>query len=645
MAKINCFLQVERVRRHFSDLERLELSCHTARMSLLRVLVLLCACCGLCVRTIHAQTAAPNEKCPRPAPSSAISEPADLRSANGELRVHFSFRSEIDAAGLTRYCYIADNGAESPTLRVHPGDTLTISLKNELSAPAASAANSATSSTSAASTTTTTSGTTATSARSVTMLHAAPTKTCAGQGAMIATATNLHFHGLAIPPTCHQDEVLTTSVLPSDQAFEYRVQIPANQPPGLYWYHPHLHGFSKAQVLGGASGALIVEGIERANPALAGIAERIIVIRDQDLLNPSAPPSPSSTDAPKVVLDADGDARNTGSGTGRPAKDLSVNFVPVPYPSYERALIKIKPGERQLWRIVNASAITYLNLQLVTEGQPQALGVVALDGVPININGLGRGLVYQDHIGLPPGGRAEFIVTGPAEGVKAELLTRSVNTGAGGENDPFRPLATIVSSKNAPEPHSKFSATPEPLVRASTPWLGKALPAYERRLYFTEKLQDPNDPNSPTTFYITVEGQQPVAFDPNSTVPNILVHQGDVEDWYIENRTQELHAFHIHQIHFMLLEWFGLPVNEPYLRDTINVPFWDGKTKKYPSVKLRMDFRDPSIIGTFPYHCHLLEHEDGGMMGLVRVEPAADGNPRAHGAAPAASQNSVFERR
>jgi FtsP/CotA-like multicopper oxidase with cupredoxin domain len=203
--------------------------------------------------------------------------------------------------------------------------------------------------------------------------------------------------------------------------------------------------------------------------------------------------------------------------------------------------------------------------------------------------------------------------------VKAELLTRSVNTGSGGENDPVRPLAAIVASKDAPEPRSKLSAAQEPLVRSNADWLGKIQPVRERKLYFSETLQDPKDPNSPTTFYITVDGEQPVLFDPNSTIPNIIVHQGDVEDWYIENRSQELHAFHIHQIHFMLLEWFGIPVNEPFLRDTINVPFWDGKSK-YPTVKLRMDFRDPSIVGTFPYHCHLLEHEDGGMMGLVRVD-------------------------
>ena len=118
-----------------------------------------------------------------------------------------------------------------------------------------------------------------------------------------------------------------------------------------------------------------------------------------------------------------------------------------------------------------------------------------------------------------------------------------------------------------------------------------------------------------------MDGQTPKVFDPNSTVPNITVQQGDVEDWIIENRTQELHAFHIHQVHFMLLQFFGLAVNEPYLRDTVNVPFWDGKSPIYPQVKLRMDFRDPNAVGTFVYHCHLLEHEDGGMMGTIRVEP------------------------
>ena len=112
-----------------------------------------------------------------------------------------------------------------------------------------------------------------------------------------------------------------------------------------------------------------------------------------------------------------------------------------------------------------------------------------------------------------------------------------------------------------------------------------------------------------------------------------MVRQGEVEDWIIENRSTELHAFHIHQLHFLLLAWSGIAVREPFLRDTVNVPYFNGRTLQYPSVRLRMDFRDPSIVGTFPYHCHLLEHEDAGMMGLLRVEPAQ--RPPARAAAPA----------
>ena len=70
----------------------------------------------------------------------------------------------------------------------------------------------------------------------------------------------------------------------------------------MYWYHPHIHGFTKAQVLGGASGAIIVEGIERADKAVAGLPERVLIIRDQDLLNPNAPPAKWE---PVVPKDAD----------------------------------------------------------------------------------------------------------------------------------------------------------------------------------------------------------------------------------------------------------------------------------------------------------------------------------------------------
>ena len=187
---------------------------------------------------------------------------------------------------------------------------------------------------------------------------------------------------------------------------------------------------------------------------------------------------------------------------------------------------------------------------------------------------------------------------------------------------PIVRLRRLKFQPSAPDTRSKLSASPQPLPPPSEPWLGNVKPVRTRRLYFSEKLDDPNNPASATEFYITVDGQTPKPFDPSSDVPNIIAKQGTVEDWIIENRSNELHAFHIHQLHFLLLDYLGRPVNEPFLRDTVNVPYYDGKSFEYPSVRLRMDFRDPNIVGTFVYHCHLLEHEDKGMMGTIRVEPA-----------------------
>jgi FtsP/CotA-like multicopper oxidase with cupredoxin domain len=322
--------------------------------------------------------------------------------------------------------------------------------------------------------------------------------------------------------------------------------------------------------------------------------------------------------------DAEGDILNTGTDGGKPAKDLSLNFVPVAYPDYKPALIAMKPAQREFWRVLNASGITYMDIQVLYDGAPQSLGVAALDGVPIDDNGVGgRGLLWKSHILVPPGGRVEFILKGPPLGAHATLMTRGVDTGRDGENDPSRPLATIVAEVDAPELHSRFAAAPAPLSRKSPAALRDVAPVRVRKLYFSEKPQNPADPKSPTVFFITVDGQTPAPFDPNSSAPNITVKQGEIEDWIIENRSQELHAFHIHQIHFMLLDWNGVPLNEPFLRDTVNVAYWDGASPVFPSVKLRMDFRDPKLTGTFVYHCHLLEHEDGGMMGTIRVIPQA----------------------
>src|SRR5271163_3059761 len=451
------------------------------RRSLVKELILVLMAMGL-----HAGQA-PGDICRRPAEGSALQEPADLRSRDGVLEADLSIHNYFEASGSVRYCYIDGNGNVSPNLRLKPGDLLILHLKNDLKEPDHPPAQAS-------------------------QLHAHKNaekdpNPCTS-GATTPTSTNLHFHGLTIPPVCHQDEVVKTSVSPRDKPFEYRFRIPENEPPGLYWYHPHIHGFSKVQVLGGASGALIVEGIERANSDLAGLPERVLIIRDQDLLNPNSPPSKSEPVVPKMLIDRDGDAANNGTGFGKPAKDLSINYVPVPYPNYPPAVIKMKPGERQLWRVLNASALTYLNLAVLYDRKPQNLGVAALDGVSVNADGVTKNVLDgQNHIGIPPGGRAEFIVQAPPAGVTGLLVTHTVDTGSGGENDPNRALATLIVSADAPEPRSRLDASPEPLPPPALPWLGKVVPVRTRRLYFSEKLLDPNDPNSATTFFITENGK------------------------------------------------------------------------------------------------------------------------------------------
>jgi FtsP/CotA-like multicopper oxidase with cupredoxin domain len=498
-----------------------------------------------------------------------------------------------------RYCYVDEQGNQAPTLRLQPGDTLILNLKNEISLPSSDS-----------------------SSEHSMRVRGARTKNdpCAG-GEMTPASSNLHFHGLSVPAVCHQDETLKTLIQPGDPPFEYRVHIPKNQPPGLYWYHPHVHGFTEEQLLGGASGALIIEGMKQAVPRVAGLPERVFVIRDEKMPDPS--------DSEKA-------------DPNRPTKQLSINYIPVSYPKYQTPVIKMKPLERQFWRVLNASADTYLELSLLYDGNRQNVDMVALDGVPLHYGEPGAKDYAPQHsdIFLPPAARAEFIVIGPPIGVSGVLMTSRVFRGAGDDNgpvikkdssqpalrlglddvDPPRPLATLIASTDAATP-GYVELGPVRAPESIGPPLSSVRPIRKRKLFFSEKVEHPDDPNSPTLFFITEESHSPSVFDPRNPEPSIIVHQGEVEDWTIENRSQESHVFHIHQLHFLVVGSRGIGWQEATLRDTVNLPGWDG-FRQYPTVTLRMDFRDPQIVGTFPFHCHIAQHSDGGMMGTVRVEPA-----------------------
>jgi FtsP/CotA-like multicopper oxidase with cupredoxin domain len=517
-------------------------------------------------------TTAADQVCARYTTGSTISDPTVLQSQNGVLEVTIGFYTVTDSQGLVRYCYVTNNGVEAPTLVVNPGDSLIIHFTNSLpAAPASSMSDNM-------------------AGMKMTLSNDATASTSpACNGSMGTNVTNVHFHGTNIVPVCGQDEVVHTLVQPG-QSFDYNVTIPTTEPPGLYWYHPHPHGFSEGQVQGGATGALIVQGIQNVFPSLANMPTRTLVIRDQNL------PASEAND------------------NNIPAWDLSLNYVPIAYPNYTPAVIATVPGEQELWRVVNSAADTILNLQYIVNGTAQPMQVYAIDGYPLSSGSASSMTTIQ----MGPGARAEFVVTTPNVGDTAQLVTQYQNTGPDGDFDPTRPIASVVSQSGAPAP-AQMPSTSGSVNTTLYNSLANLTPVAHRNLYFSEVLQNPADPNSPTNFYITEEGQTPALFTMGQA-PNITVHAGTVEDWTVENRAQEDHVFHIHQLHFQVLAVDGQPVNDPALRDTYDIPYWSG-SGPYHSITVRMDFSDPNIIGTFVYHCHILEHEDGGMMGEIQVLP------------------------
>ncbi len=148
------------------------------------------------------------------------------------------------------------------------------------------------------------------------------------------------------------------TVINSGQSFQYNLAFPTDEPSGLYWYHPHIHGIAEGAVQGGASGAIVVEGLENLQRAVAGLRQRILVLRDQTV------------------------AGNPDPGGDIPAWDLTLNNIPIAYPALTPAVIRMQSGEKQLWRVTNSSADSLVDLQVLFDGVPQTLQIAAIDGVP-----------------------------------------------------------------------------------------------------------------------------------------------------------------------------------------------------------------------------------------------------------------------
>lgn len=462
-----------------------------------------------------------------------LANPPELYSRDHRLSV--TLHAVIDSTGHDAFAF---NGQPvAPILRAWPGDTIQIDYVNDLPSPS-------------------------------------PEKCLIGP---CMDMSNLHFHGLHVSPNAPQDDVLTMMAMPG-QSLHYEVQIPTYQTPGLFWYHTHPHGESYRQVRDGMSGAIVIEGMDRYVPELRNMPERVLIVRGKFI----ADDAHASTELKQVQV-----SPPCGNESEHPEEIFTVN-------GQLRPRIPMAPGERQFWRLVNASADRYLDVQL---GE-QPFEIVALDGMPLAYHDPAHPTKVVNHVLVPPAGRVEAIVTGPPDGAHATLRTLCVPTGSDGDPNPGMVLADVVPGIPL------TPVVPKRASRASPPeYKVVDLRAAEETqpdfvAIFTEDKKG---------FYINEQ-----LFRPDAT-PMRRSRVGTYEHWRIVNATTELHPMHIHQVHFLTFAQNNQPIGSPVWLDTVNVPVGG-------SVDVIMDFTDPVIRGMSLFHCHLLNHEDKGMMAKILFE-------------------------
>ena len=533
-----------------------------------------------------------------------------------------------------RLCYVAGGIAEAPVIRTRQGDELVLTLRNEIVDPAAIEAVMAP-------------GTLKTA--NVAVPEAAGYyKVLPGMHHAATGATNLHVHGFAVPPVAPQDDVITVCIDPAvgepacgRREFTYRYRIPAAMPEGLYWYHPHVHGEVQAQMLMGLTGAIVVEGPEHDARRAAGVVERVLVVRqtqDQDAgktpaatmtAAPAGPPPPAHGHAAANAVDT---AHELLCASNAGIDQISLNGTPVPVgdaPDTALARMEIATGTRQFWQLLNAATDAFLNLSLVDDqGGALPLQVVARDGSPLS-DDAGRRLRPPPTLEaqpVPPGGRIEFWVAAPPPGTRAWLVTHAIDTGCAGDRLPERRLALVVAAASTGA-NASVPAEPTPSTAAApSVFSGVLARKVDRRRVIAMAEYPRPGTDDQTDFYIFERKPGAVLRTyMMGDAPTIVAKAGTTEEWVIENWTNELHTFHIHQLHFRVLEVDGTPSAAPELLDVVEVPYATATgfhSKEGPvrpgRVRIRMSF-PAELAGDIPFHCHLVDHEDNGMMAVLRV--------------------------
>ncbi len=379
--------------------------------------------------------------------------------------------------------------------------------------------------------------------------------------------TNIHYHGLHIPLTGNADNVFLK--IEPGQKLTYEFTIPENHPSGTFWYHPHLHGLVAEQLFGGLAGLFIVRGELDEIPELKAAKEEFLVLQD-------------------FALDNDG--RPMGSGhmslmAGREGDLITVNGQQNPnFNLPENGLLRL--------RILNASPSRFYRLAL----EDHAFYQIATDG-----NSLSEPIEVPELL-LTPGQRADVLVKGNKKSGQYRLLNLPYDRGSMGmmgggmmgrrnNSDAPTALATVnyesaVESLALPTKLASISALSEPQ---------------------TVRRFELNHGMSPAVGMAFLINGEPYSHD----IIHTKVKLNTVEDWELINTGVMDHPFHIHGNAFQVIDRNGQPESLLAWRDTVLV-------KRGETVRIRIPFKD--FAGKTVYHCHVLDHEDLGMMGNLMIE-------------------------
>ncbi|MFH8381467.1 multicopper oxidase family protein [Kitasatospora sp. NPDC018058] len=411
---------------------------------------------------------------------------------------------------------------------------------------------------------------------------------------------NLHTHGLHVSPSGDADNVLrefaprtadeVDAGAPEPQ-YVTTVEVPADHPAGTHWYHPHLHGATAVQIVGGMAGVLIVEGDIDEVPEVKAAADIVVCINELRLKDGKVP-----------------DFTSGGALTAVPPT-LTVNGEVNP-------TIRLRPGEVQRWRLVAATAFTALPLRLTGDGQNLTFHQIAQDGVTFPAT------VAADTVSLAMGNRADVLVRGGdpgryelrADGVSESLMTVEVT------GEPVEPPMDLPTALPAGKPFLDENEI--------------ANPDADREVVFHV---DPRafDGPFPNAFRVLGTNATPAA-DPDGDLtrdpayglfdPGYVNHAlplDTVERWTVrtdETRPAFNHPFHLHTNHVLVTHRNGERVDPPVWQDTV------GLAGGEPGDKVTFLVRYEDFTGRTVAHCHQLQHEDLGMMQTVEyVDPRQRG--------------------